>query len=145
LEIKKYPKLQKIAARRKETLVGHYNDEPHKFDGLNYGGYYTQEDVREIVAYAAARNINVIPEIEMPGHAQAALAAYPELGCEDKKYEVATKWGVFEDVFCPTDQTFAFLEDVIDEVITLFPGKYIHIGGDECPKDAWKRSRSVRI
>lgn len=140
LEIKKYPKLQEIAARRKETLVGHYNDEPHKFDGLNYGGYYTQEDVREIVAYAAARNINVIPEIEMPGHAQAALAAYPELGCEDKKYEVATKWGVFEDVFCPTDQTFAFLEDVIDEVITLFPGKYIHIGGDECPKDAWKRS-----
>ena len=140
LEIKKYPKLQEIAARRKETLIGHYNDEPHKFDGLNYGGFYTQEDVREIVAYAAARNINVIPEIEMPGHAQAALAAYPELGCENKKYEVATKWGVFEDVFCPTDQTFAFLEDVIDEVITLFPGKYIHIGGDECPKDAWKRS-----
>ncbi len=140
IEIKKYPKLQEVAAFRKETLIGHYNDEPQKYDGKRYGGFYTQEEVKDIVAYATARNINVIPEIEMPGHAQAALAAYPELGCENKKYEVATKWGVFEDVFCPNEVTFKFLEDVIDEVITLFPGKYIHIGGDECPKEAWKRS-----
>jgi len=140
IEIKKYPKLQEVAAYRDETLIGHYGDQPHQFDKIKYGGFYTQEDVKEIVAYAAARNINVIPEIEMPGHAQAALAAYPEFGCEDKEYEVATKWGVFEDVFCPKEVTFAFLEDVIDEVITLFPGKYIHIGGDECPKDAWKKS-----
>lgn len=140
IEIKKYPKLQEIAAYRKETLIGHYNDQPHKFDGKRYGGFYTQEEVKEIVAYATARNINVIPEIEMPGHAQAAIAAYPELGCENKKYEVATKWGVFEDVFCPNEVTFTFLEDVINEVITLFPGKYIHIGGDECPKEAWKKS-----
>jgi hexosaminidase len=140
IEIKKYPNLQEIAAYRKETLIGHYNDQPHKFDGKRYGGFYTQEEVKEIVAYATARNINVIPEIEMPGHAQAAIAAYPELGCENKKYEVATKWGVFEDVFCPNEVTFTFLEDVMDEVITLFPGKYIHIGGDECPKEAWKKS-----
>lgn len=140
IEIKKYPKLQEIAAYRKETLIGHYGDQPHKFDNTKYGGFYTQEEVKEIVEYATARNINVVPEIEMPGHAQAALAAYPELGCADKKYEVATKWGVFEDVFCPTETTFAFLEDVLDEVVTLFPGKYIHIGGDECPKEAWKKS-----
>ena len=140
IEIKKYPKLQEVAAYREETLIGHYGDQPHQFDKTKYGGYYTQEEVKQIVAYATARNINVIPEIEMPGHAQAALAAYPEFGCENKNYKVATLWGVFEDVFCPTEATFAFLEDVIDEVITLFPGKYIHIGGDECPKDAWKKS-----
>ncbi len=140
IDIKKYPKLKEIAAFRSETLIGHYNDQPQKYDGKRYGGYYTQDEIKDIVAYAAARNINVIPEIEMPGHAQAALAAYPEFGCENKKYEVATKWGVFEDVFCPNELTFKFLEDVIDEVITLFPGKYIHIGGDECPKDAWKKS-----
>jgi len=141
IEIKKYPKLQEVAAYRKETLIGHYNDQPHQFDGKRYGGYYTQEEVKDIVAYAAARNINVIPEIEMPGHAQAALAAYPYLGCEPtKKYEVATKWGIFEDVYCFTEETFKFLEDVIDEVIDLFPSSYIHIGGDECPKEAWKKS-----
>lgn len=140
IEIKKYPKLQEIGAYRKETLIGHYGDQPHKFDGIKYGGFYTQEEVKEIVDYASARNINVIPEIEMPGHALAALSAYPEFGCEEKVYEAATKWGVFEDVFCPNEKTFTFLEDVIDEVITLFPSKYIHIGGDECPKDAWKKS-----
>ncbi|MBK9254908.1 MAG: beta-N-acetylhexosaminidase [Saprospiraceae bacterium] len=141
IEIKKYPKLQEIAAFRKETLIGHYSDKPHKFDGKRYGGYYTQDEIKEVVAYAAERNINVIPEIEMPGHAQAALAAYPELGCGPGPYEVATKWGIFEDVFCPNEVTFKFLEDVIDEVISLFPGKYIHIGGDECPKEAWKKSK----
>lgn len=140
IEIKKYPKLQEIAAYRKETLIGHYNDQPHQFDGEVYGGFYTQEEVKEIVAYATARGIDVIPEIEMPGHAQAALAAYPELGCENKEIEVATKWGVFPDVYCPTETTFTFLEGVLDEVTALFPYEFLHIGGDECPKDAWKKS-----
>lgn len=141
IEIKKYPKLQEVSAFRDETLIGHYNDIPQKFDGSRYGGFYTQDEVRDIVQYARRRGITVIPEIEMPGHAQAALAAYPELGCESKAYKVATNWGVFEDVFCPNEVTFKFLEDVIDEIIPLFPGKYIHIGGDECPKDAWKKSK----
>ena len=138
IEIKKYPKLQEIAAYRKETLVGHYNDQPHKFDGKPYGGFYTQEQIKEVVAYAKTRQITIIPEIEMPGHSQAAIAAYPELGCSGKQVEVATKWGVFDEVYCPKESTFKFLEDVIDEVVALFPGKYIHIGGDEAPKTNWK-------
>ncbi len=141
IEIKKYPKLQEIAAYRNETLIGHYNDQPHQFDGTQYGGFYTQAEVREVVNYAAMRGISVIPEIELPGHSSAALAAYPELGCEpNKNYEVATKWGVFEDIYCPTEKTFVFLEEVLSEVIELFPSKYIHIGGDEAPKAAWKKS-----
>lgn len=140
IEIKKYPKLQEVSAYRKETLIGHYNDQPHQFDGQRYGGYYTQDEVREIVAYAAERFITVIPEIELPGHAQAAIAAYPELGCTGKPVEVATKWGIFEDVYCPSEATFTFLEDVLSEVIALFPSEYIHIGGDECPKVQWEQS-----
>ena len=144
IEIKKYPKLQEIAAFRNETLIGHYSDQPQKFDGKKYGGFYTQEEIKDIVKYASERQITIIPEIEMPGHSQAALAAYPELGCTSvsstrKQIEVATKWGVFEDIYCPKETTFKFLEDVIDEVITLFPGKYIHIGGDEAPKTKWKK------
>lgn len=138
IEIKKYPKLNEIAAYRKETLIGHYSDQPHQFDGKKYGGYYTQEEVKSIVSYASKRQITVIPEIEMPGHAQAALSAYPELGCTGKPIDVATKWGVFEDIYCPKESTFEFLEDVLDEVMALFPGKYIHIGGDEAPKTRWK-------
>ena len=138
IEIKKYPKLQEIAAYRKETLIGHYSDQPHQFDGKKYGGFYTQEEIKEIVAYAQKRHVTIIPEIEMPGHSQAAIAAYPELGCTGKQVEVATKWGVFEEVYCPSETTFQFLEDVIDEVVELFPGKYIHIGGDEAPKTRWK-------
>ena len=137
IEIKKYPKLQEIGAYRKETVIGQNTGQ---YDGKRYGGYYTQEEVKDIVRYAMDRNINVIPEIEMPGHSLAALASYPELGCENKKYEVATKWGVFDDVYCPTEKTFQFLQDVLDEVMVLFPSKYIHIGGDECPKEAWKKS-----
>jgi hexosaminidase len=137
IEIKKYPKLQEIGAFRKETVIGQNTGQ---YDGKRYGGYYTQEEVKDIVRYAMDRNINVIPEIEMPGHSLAALASYPELGCENKKYEVATKWGVFDDVYCPTENTFQFLQDVLDEVMVLFPSKYIHIGGDECPKEAWKKS-----
>jgi len=140
IEIKKYPKLQEIAAYRDSTLLGHYNDTPHQYDGKRYGGYYTQEEVREVIAFAKARHINVIPEIEMPGHAQAAIAAYPELGCTGNNIDVAMKWGVFEDIYCPNEATFTFLENVLDEVMELFPSKYIHIGGDEAPKTQWKTS-----
>lgn len=139
IEIKKYPGLHRTAAWRNETLIGHKRTEPHLFDGQRYGGYYSQEDVKDIVAYAMAKKITVIPEIEMPGHALAALSAYPELGCTGGPYQVATYWGVFDDVFCAgNDKTFAFISDVLDEVINLFPAKYIHIGGDECPKTRWK-------
>lgn len=138
IEIKKYPKLTEKGAWRNETLDGHYRDKPHKFDGKVYGGYYTQEEVRDIVAYAADRQITVIPEIEMPGHSLAALASYPELGCTGGPYEVATKWGVFEDIYCTKEETFTFLENVLLEVMDLFPSEYIHIGGDEAPKTRWK-------
>ncbi len=141
IEIKKYPKLQEVAAYRNETLVGHYSDQPHQFDGKKYGGYYTQDEVREVVAYAKERFITVIPEIEMPGHSQAALAAYPELACTEGPFETATKWGVMENVYCPTEATFEFLENVLKEVMELFPSEYIHIGGDECPKARWKASK----
>ncbi|WP_411894260.1 beta-N-acetylhexosaminidase [Winogradskyella sp. A2] len=138
IEIKKYPKLQEVAAYRDQTLVGHYSDQPHQFDGKKYGGFYTQEEVKEIVAYAQDRFITIIPEIEMPGHSQAVLAAYPDLGCTGKQVEVAQKWGVFEEIYCTKDETFTFLENVMDEVLELFPSKYIHIGGDEAPKTRWK-------
>ncbi len=141
IEIKKYPRLQEVASCRPETLIGHYNDNPQKFDGKKYCGYYTQEEAREIVRYAAERFIMVIPEIEMPGHAQAAIAAYPELGCTGKPVNVFTKWGVSEDVFCPNEATFKFLEEVLTEVMDIFPSKYIHIGGDECPKTQWEQSK----
>ncbi|QJW91430.1 family 20 glycosylhydrolase [Spirosoma taeanense] len=141
IEIKKYPKLTQVGSQRRETLVGHYDEyDPQVFDGKPYGGFYTQDEVREVVRYAATKHINVVPEIEMPGHALAALTAYPELACAPGPYQVATKWGVFTDVFCPTEQTFTFLQDVLTEVMALFPSKYIHIGGDECPKDAWRKS-----
>lgn len=140
IEIKKYPKLQEVAAYRDSTLLGHYNDTPQQYDGATYSGYYTQEEVREVIAFAKARHITIIPEIEMPGHAQAAIAAYRELGCTGKQIEVATKWGVFEDIYCPSEETFTFLENVLEEVVELFPSKYIHIGGDEAPKTQWKTS-----
>lgn len=144
IEIKKYPRLQEVAAFRKETVIGRATTrtrhEPHEYDSMRHGGFYTQEEIKEVVAYAAQRYITVIPEIEMPGHALAALAAYPELGCTGGPYEVATTWGIFNDVFCAgKETTFQFLENVLDEVIPLFPGKYIHIGGDECFKDNWKK------
>lgn len=139
IEIKKYPRLQTVAAWRDETMIGHKKELPHRFDGKRYGGYYTQEQVKEIVQYAAERQITVIPEIEMPGHAQAALTAYPQLGCTGGPYKTATFWGVFDEVFCAgKDSTFTFLQDVLDEVLPLFPSNYIHIGGDECPKTRWK-------
>ncbi len=144
IEIKKYPKLQQIAAYRKETVIGRATtrtrNEPHEYDTTRHGGYYTQEEVKEVVAYAAQRYITVVPEIEMPGHALAALAAYPELGCTGGPYETATTWGIFQDVFCAgKESTFVFLQEVMDEVVPLFPGKYVHIGGDECFKEQWKK------
>jgi len=140
IEIKKYPKLQEIAAWRKETVVGHRTDKPKVYDGKKHGGFYTQQELKDIVAYADARFITVIPEIDIPGHSQALLAAYPHLGCRDTTYEVSTDWGVHKEILCPKEETFQFLEDVFNEVITIFPGKYIHIGGDEVPKDRWKES-----
>jgi hexosaminidase len=143
IEIKKYPKLTEIGAYRKETVVGknfERFDRPYVGDGQPHGGFYTQDEVREVVAYARARYIDVIPEIEMPGHATAALAAYPELACTDGPFNVPTTWGIFEDVFCPKEETFQFLEDVLTEVIAVFPSQYIHIGGDEVLKVRWKES-----
>lgn len=139
LEIKKYPKLQEIASKREGTLIGHGGKTPYEYDGEPYGGYYTQEEAREVVEYAAERFITVIPEIEMPGHATAALAAYPELGCTGGPYSVIKRWGVFPDIYCAgKEKTFEFLENVLLEVMDIFPGKYIHIGGDEAPKDRWE-------
>jgi hexosaminidase len=139
IEIKKYPKLQSVAAWRNETLIGHKKELPHRFDGKRYGGYYTQQQIKEVVQYAADRKITIIPEIEMPGHASAALAAYPALGCTGGPYSTATFWGVFDEVYCAgNDSTFVFLQNVLDEVMALFPATYIHIGGDECPKTRWK-------
>lgn len=154
IEIKKYPKLTQVGAYRNGTIIGHHPGTGN--DQTKYGGYYTQEQVKEIVKYASDRFITVIPEIEMPGHASAAIAAYPELSCfpdEATKHpakvswygdstgkQVQQAWGIYPDVFAPTEYTFKFLENVLDEVIALFPSTYIHIGGDECPKENWKRS-----
>ncbi len=136
IEIKKYPKLTEIGSRRAETPLP---SNRHKGDGKPYGGYYTQDEVRSVVAYAAKLHIRVLPEIEMPGHCQAALAAYPELSCTGGPFQVATRWGIHKDVYCAgKEKTFQFLQGVIDEVVKLFPFEYIHIGGDECPKDRWK-------
>lgn len=139
IEIKKYPKLTEVGAWRNGTLIGHYSSNP-QFDNIRYGGFYTQDDVREVVAYAQKRKITVVPEIEMPGHSSAVLAAYPELACSGGPFEVARSWGIFKDVLCPTELSIHFMEDVLEEVMPLFPSKYIHIGGDECPKDRWKTS-----
>jgi len=142
IEIKKYPRLTEIGSQRAQTVIGNYHDRtPQQFDNTPYGGYYTQDQVREVVKYAADRYITVVPEIEMPGHSMAALAAYPELSCDpNKPYKVYETWGVVRDVYCPSDKTFDFLQDVLTEVMELFPSKYIHIGGDEVPKEAWKSS-----
>ncbi|MGN6249707.1 MAG: beta-N-acetylhexosaminidase [Ginsengibacter sp.] len=154
IEIKRYPKLTSVGAYRNGTIIGHYPGTGN--DGKRYGGFYTQDQVKEIVKYAKDRYITIIPEIEMPGHSSAAIAAYPQLSCFPNEStpipphtswsgsktgkHVQQTWGIFTDVYCPSDYTFHFLENVLDEVMKLFPSKYIHIGGDECPKDNWKRS-----
>lgn len=140
IEIRKYPRLTEIGSKRSETLVGRY-DKNRKgvYDGKPYGGFYTQDDIREIVRYAAERHIEVIPEIEMPGHGLAALTSYPWLGCTGGPYSVWTHWGISDDVYCAgKETTFEFVEEVLSEVLDLFPSKLIHIGGDECPKSRWK-------
>ena len=141
IEIKKYPKLTEIGSQRSETMVDYfYTHYPFKYDGKPHGGFYTQDEIKEVVAYAQSKYITVIPEIELPGHALAAIASYPELSCTpDSTYEVCKLWGVFDQVFCPTDTFFQFMEGVMDEVVELFPSSYIHIGGDECPKTAWEQ------
>jgi len=137
IEIKRYPKLTEVGSWRNGSMVGKYSD--NNIDSIRYGGFYTQEEIKEVVKYASERHITVVPEIEMPGHAMAALAAYPEYSCTGGPFEVAKKWGVFDDVYCAgNDSTFAFIQTILDEVLELFPSEYIHIGGDECPKTRWK-------
>jgi hexosaminidase len=123
-------------------MVGSYKNK--KYDTIRYGGYYTQEEIKEVVAYAEQRHITIVPEIELPGHSVAAISAYPYLSCSGNQIDVAKGWGVFDDVYCPKDSTFKFLEDVLTEVMALFPGKYIHIGGDECTKESWKKCVSCQ-
>ena len=144
IEIKKYPRLTEIGSKRKESHEGRYST-TFKGDGVPVEGFYTQDEIKDVVAYAKARKINVIPEIELPGHSSAALTAYPKLGCkENYQYKVQQTWGIFKEVFCPTETTFKFLEDVLAETIALFPDSpYIHIGGDEVLKDFWKESAEV--
>jgi hexosaminidase len=135
IEIKKYPKLTQVGSCRNGSPIGHNKGN----DSIKYCGFYTQAQIKEVVKYAADRYITIIPEIEMPGHAMAALASYPYLGCTKGPYQVGMKWGVEKDVYCAgNDSTYKFVEDVLDEVLALFPSKYIHVGGDECPKDRWK-------
>lgn len=137
IEIKKYPKLTEIGSVRQRTVIGHNSGE---YDNTPYGGFYTQEEAREIVKYAQKRYVTIIPEIDLPGHMLAALAAYPELGCTGGPYEVCPNWGVFEDVLCiGNEKTIPFLEDIMTEIIDIFPSKYIHIGGDEAPRTRWQK------
>ena len=137
IEIKKYPKLTEIGSKRKETVIGRNSG---VYDGKPYSGYYTQDELRDLVNYAQERFITIVPEIDLPGHQQAALSSYPELGCTGGPYEVWTQWGVSDNVICAgNDQAMQFLEDVLAEVIAIFPSEYIHIGGDECPKTVWEK------
>ena len=141
IEIKSHPRLTEVGSMRKETIIGKHNGRgPHKYDGKPHGGYYTQEQIREIVKYASDRNIKVVPEIDLPGHMQAALASYPHLGCTGGPYEMRCTWGISRDVLCAgNEDVYKFLEDVLNEVCELFPSELIHIGGDECPKETWQK------
>lgn len=139
IEIKKYPKLTEVGSRRDSTLVGSYDSEI--YDNKPHGGFYTQKEIRDVVKYAQDRQITIIPEINLPGHSSAILAAYPQFGCqEDQEYQVISSWGIFDNILCPTDETFSFIEDVMVEVMDLFPSEYIHIGGDEARKVQWEES-----
>ncbi len=144
IEIKKYPKLTTIGAWRKETLVGHNDDRPRRYDGLCHGGFYTQSDLREVVAYATERHIRIVPEIDMPGHMQAAIAAYPELGCTEHPLEVMKEWGICKNILNLEESTFQFCKDVLTEVMDLFPSEFIHIGGDEAEKEQWEASERIQ-
>jgi hexosaminidase len=146
IEIKKYPRLTQVGARRKETLVGHANDSTQnkKFDGIPHQGFYTQAEIREVVEYARQRFITIVPEIEMPGHIQAALAAYPELGNTSQLLEVGTTWGINHHICNVEAGTIQFMQAVLSEVLDLFPGQYIHIGGDEVPTGEWRESPAAQ-
>ena len=149
IEIRRYPELTRVGSVRRRTLIGKdpggEYDETCRYDERPYGGFYTQEEVREVVDYAARRFITVIPEIEFPGHAVAALASYPWLGCTGEQYEVRQTWDIDDRVFCVgRDSTFDFIEGVLGEVIGLFPSTYIHIGGDECPTKMWEQCPHCR-
>jgi hexosaminidase len=139
IQINRYPKLTEVGGCRKETQLDR-NRQPYVGDSIRYCGFYTQDQIRDVVAYAKAHYVTIVPEIEMPGHSKAALAAYPELGCTPGPFEVRTTWGIDEDIFCPRDETFTFLENVLSEVMPLFPGQYFHVGGDEAPKARWRAS-----
>jgi hexosaminidase len=138
LDIPRCPKLTEVGAWRATTLVGHSHDRPKRYDGVPHGGLYTPQDVREIVRYAADRFVTVVPEIDSPGHSQAAIAAYPELGNTGRPLDVWTEWGITEHVLNLSEPTIAFYLDVLDDVMALFPGPYLHIGGDECPTGEWR-------
>jgi hexosaminidase len=138
IEIKKYPLLTEVGAWRDSTVNDHYTTLPRTYQKVRYGGFYTQEQVKEIVAYAASKYIQVVPEIEMPGHARAALAAYPQYSCTGEHLGVEGLWGIFDDIFCAKEESIIFLQDVLSEVIPLFPSAYVHVGGDEAPKTRWK-------
>lgn len=144
IEIRKYPKLTEIGAFRKQTQTGHFNDAPREYDRTPHGGFYTQDDIREVVAYALDRHITIIPEIDMPGHMQAAIAAYPELGCTPESIEVREEWGISKYILNPDLTTIQFCKDVLLEVMELFPSKFIHIGGDEAEKDFWEQSEHIQ-
>ena len=147
IEIKSYPKLTEIGAYRDGTMVGHYTANPdgQKVDNVRYGGFYTQEQLKDVVAYAAERGITIIPEIDLPGHMVAALASYPHLGCSGGPYEVRKSWGIAEEALCPgKETTFEFLEAVLSEVMDIFPSEYIHVGGDECLKEEWAKCRDCQ-
>ena len=148
IEIKKYPRLTEVGAWRTQTVVGHQSSRDDstqwKFDGQRHGGYYTQDDAREIVAYARDRFVNVVPEIEMPGHALAAIAAYPQLGVTGQPADVGTRWGVYANILNAEPSTIDFMEDVLTEVMALFPSRFIHVGGDEADKALWKTSPRIQ-
>ncbi len=146
IEIRKYPRLTEVGGWRKETMIAPFERDPalRKYDGVRHGGFYTQDDVREVVEYARKRFVNVVPEIEMPGHASAAIAAYPELGVRDEPSEVATYWGVFSNIFNASNSTISFLQDVLTEVMELFPSEFIHVGGDEADKAWWEESPRIQ-
>jgi len=143
-EIKKYPRLTEVSSQRSSTLIGHYNDKPHRFDDTPYGGFYTRKDMEEIVEYARVREIDIIPEIDMPGHMQAAISAYPELGCTDMTLAPRCTWGISQHILNPQESTLNFMKDVLDEIMDIFPYTFIHLGGDEAHKYEWEEQRSIQ-
>jgi hexosaminidase len=138
IEIKKHPLLTEVGAWRDSTVENHYSTQPRTYEKVRYGGFYTQDQIKEVVAYAADRYITIVPEIEMPGHARAALAAYPQYSCTGQAQGVEGLWGIFDDIFCAKEESILFLQDILKEVLPLFPGEYVHVGGDEAPKTRWK-------